>query len=308
MSLSNSVDCRYTALVEHNLMQAAKDMEKVLDVTAHQILDDASSGAATPLPPSSATYPLLSKQFLHRHGRDLFSCATTWFLVDIVFYSNNLFQSRIYDFALPGAVDKYNVFDYAYHVVRIQAIIAICSTIPGYWATVFCIDRVGRRKIQIVGFVVMAVALFCIGGPYSYWKGKSKEVGAGFMVLYGLTFFFSNFGPNTTTFIIPAELFPARFRTTCHGISGAAGKVGAIIGSVGFLWASDRKDKRKDKFKENEMMGSLMALAVISLVGALVTYLFTPETKGRSLEENERDDSNASSEGNGLVHAHEIQL
>ena len=84
--------------------------------------------------------------------------------------------------------------------------------------------------------------------------------------------------------------------------------MGAIIGSVGFLWASDRKDKRKDKFKENEMMGSLMALAVISLVGALVTYLFTPETKGRSLEENERDDSNASSEGNGLVHAPEIQL
>jgi PHS family inorganic phosphate transporter-like MFS transporter len=61
------------------------------------------------------------------------------------------------------------------------------------------------------------------------WKGSTN---VGFMILYGLTFFFSNFGPNTTTFIVPAELVPARFRSTCHGISGAAGKVGPIIGSV----------------------------------------------------------------------------
>lgn len=30
-----------------------------------------------------------------------------------------------------------------------------------------------------------------------------------FVVVYGLTFFFSNFGPNSTTFIVAGEAFPA---------------------------------------------------------------------------------------------------
>ncbi|KAH9301631.1 hypothetical protein KI387_013214, partial [Taxus chinensis] len=38
-----------------------------------------------------------------------------------------------------------------------------------------------------------------------------------FVVMYSLTFFFANFGPNITTFIVPAEIFPARLRSTCHG-------------------------------------------------------------------------------------------
>lgn len=35
----------------------------------------------------------------------------------------------------------------------------------------------------------------------------------GLVVIYALTFFFSNFGPNTTTFIIPGEAFPTRYVT-----------------------------------------------------------------------------------------------
>lgn len=136
----------------------------------------------------------------------------------------------------------------------------------------------------------MAVVYISIGVPYySFWDKHDNRVG--FMVLYGLTFFFSNFGPNTTTFIIPAELFPARFRSTCHGISGASGKVGAIIGSVGFLWASH--NKKEDGYpKAIGMTASLIILGGVCLVGMVVTYLFTLETKGRSLEENEKDYNN----------------
>ena len=134
----------------------------------------------------------------------------------------------------------------------------------------------------------MAVVYVSIGVHYySYWEKRKHRYG--FIVLYGLTFFFSNFGPNTTTFIVPAELFPARFRSTCHGIAGAAGKVGAIIGSVGFLWASHNK-KEKGYPKAIGMTMSLIILGGVCLVGMVVTYLFTFETKGRSLEENEKDD------------------
>ena len=54
------------------------------------------------------------------------------------------------------------------------------------------------------------------------------------LFIFGLTFFFTNFGPNTTTFIIPSEIYPHAVRATCHGLSAASGKAGAITGSAGF--------------------------------------------------------------------------
>ncbi|PHT51293.1 putative inorganic phosphate transporter 1-9 [Capsicum baccatum] len=271
---------RYTALVERNIPQAAKDMEKVLDISASQIAEEFSTYSPN-TPPSN--YSLFSKTFIHGHGLDLFACSISWFLVDIVFYSSNLFQSQIYKRYLS---DKHDVsaFQEAFEVARLQAIIAICSTIPGYFATMYFIDRIGRVKIQIMGFFFMAISLLAMGIPYySYWYNKTN---VGFMFLYGLTFFFSNFGPNTTTFIVPAELFPARFRTTCHGISGAIGKLGAIIGSIGFIWASHSK---KDGYSDEGigMTALLILLAGVCIVGMITTYFFTRETMGRSLEENE---------------------
>ncbi|KAL1540645.1 putative inorganic phosphate transporter 1-9 [Salvia divinorum] len=269
---------RYTALVEKNVEQAVRDMQRVLAVSLSQIaeVDEETLSPISPKP-----YPLLSREFLRRHGRDLFACAAAWFLVDVVFYSSNLFQSKIYSHYLPK--HSMNAFQEAFHVAKLQAIIAVCSTIPGYYAAVYLIDRAGRVKIQLTGFFFMALGLLAIGIPYkSYWHNTTNM---GFMVLYSLTFFFANLGPNTTTFIVPAELFPARFRATCHGISGAAGKVGAVAGSVGFLWGSRRGVG---------MTAALVILGGICVVGMAVTYLVTPETRGRSLEENEceNDDMN----------------
>ncbi|CAI9775977.1 unnamed protein product [Fraxinus pennsylvanica] len=86
----------------------------------------------------------------------------------------------------------------------------------------------------------MSVFIFALAIPYNHWNHKENRIG--FVVIYLLTFFFSNFGPNATTFVVPAEIFPARLRSTCHGISAAAGKAGAIVGAFGFLYASQPKD------------------------------------------------------------------
>ncbi|GAB4828464.1 Probable inorganic phosphate transporter 1-9 [Ancistrocladus abbreviatus] len=145
---------RYTALVERNVIQAAKDMENLMDLSMTQVVEDSRS---IPLP--SSTYPLFSKQFLHRHGSHLFGCAATWFLLDAVYYTNNFFQSQISDPRCGN--DHFNAIDDAFHMAKLQAIIAICSTIPGYWATVCLIERVGRVKIQIMGFLFMAAGNVC---------------------------------------------------------------------------------------------------------------------------------------------------
>lgn len=77
-------------------------------------------------------------------------------------------------------------------------------------------------------------ALICPQG-FAYDKLTATSSGTdAFVFLYCLTNFFQNFGPNTTTFIVPGEAFPTRYRSTAHGISAASGKLGAVIAQLGF--------------------------------------------------------------------------
>ncbi|KAJ8638708.1 hypothetical protein MRB53_012975 [Persea americana] len=270
---------RYTALVERNIPQAVRDMEMLLDISLNNIQWEA--------PPHPPSHGLFSKEFLRHNGGDLFGCAVSWFLVDIVFYSSTLFQSKIYESTI-GDPESYTACREAFLVSKLQAIMATCSTIPGNWAALFLIDRIGRVKIQMMGFFFMSIFLFAIGVNYTYWN--DDHMNTWFFILYGLTFFFSNFGPYTTTFIVPAELFPARFRSTCHGVAGAIGKVGAIIGSVGFLWISQSDKQEKVDSNGIGMKYSLVILGGICVLGFVLTYLLTPETNGRSLEDNENEE------------------
>jgi hypothetical protein len=65
--------------------------------------------------------------------------------------------------------------------------------------------------------------------------GFFSRVGAGhdhvpFLLVYGVSYFFTEFGPNMTTFVIPSEVYPVTMRATGHGISAGIGKFGAFIG------------------------------------------------------------------------------
>ncbi|PON41517.1 Phosphate permease [Parasponia andersonii] len=269
---------RYTALVAKNAKQAAVDMSKVLQVELQadeervEKLDQKNS------------YGLFSKEFARRHGLHLVGTTTTWFLLDIAFYSQNLFQKDI--FTAIGWIPAANTMNAIYEVFKIakaQTLIALFSTVPGYWFTVFFIDYMGRFAIQLMGFFFMTVFMFALAIPYNHWK----EHHIGFVIMYSLTFFFANFGPNATTFVVPAEIFPARLRSTCHGISAAAGKAGAIVGAFGFLYAAQDKDPSKTDAGYPPGIGikyALVMLGVINFFGILFTLL-VPESKGKALEE-----------------------
>ncbi|KAL8242179.1 hypothetical protein R6Q59_012481 [Mikania micrantha] len=273
---------RYTALVEKNTLQAAKDMEKVLNVSLSSIREDIEM-INTPNTRATFlnTYSFFSREFFRRHVRDLVAASINWFLVDIVFYSLNLFQYHTFKARMTPKTHM-NLYDDAWEVAKFQGIVAACATIPGYFATVYLINKVGWVKIQAAGFIFMTVSLFTAAKMNI--DGWGSDPGLGFMIVNGFTLFFSNFGPNTTTFIVPAELFPARFRATCHGISGAMGKVGAIIGSVGFIWAS------RDPPHGLGVSCTLTVMGGFCVLGFFMTYFFTRETMGRSLEENESVD------------------
>ncbi|RRT80021.1 hypothetical protein B296_00005881 [Ensete ventricosum] len=154
-----------------------------------------------------------------------------------------------------------------------------------YWFTVALIDVIGRFTIQVLGFFMMTAFMLVLAIPYHHWTTKGNHIG--FIVMYPFTFFFANFGPNSTTFIIPAEIFAARLRSTCHGISAASGKLGAIVGSLGFLYLAQNQDPVKVDRGYRAGIGvrnSLFLLAGCSLLGLACSFL-VPESKGKSLEE-----------------------
>jgi MFS transporter, PHS family, inorganic phosphate transporter len=220
----------------------------------------------------------------HSFCADTGSTTSTWFLLDIAFYSQNLFQKDI--FSKVGWIPQpstMNAVEEVFRIARAQALIALCGTIPGYWFTVAFIDIVGRFAIQLMGFFMMTVFMLGLAVPYHHWTTAGNHTG--FVVMYGFTFFFANFGPNSTTFIVPAEIFPARLRSTCHGISAAAGKAGAIVGAFGFLYAAQDPHKPEDGYKPGiGIRNALFVLAGTNFLGILMTLL-VPESKGLSLEE-----------------------
>jgi len=273
---------RYTALVANNARQAAKDMSKVLNV---DLVAEEEKSEMSAHEERNNSYGLFSKEFAKRHGLHLVGTATCWFLLDIAFYSQNLFQKDIFTAIewLPQA-QTMSAIQEVFKIARAQTLIALCGLIPGYWFTVAFIDILGRFKIQLMGFFFMTVFMFALAIPYNHWKEKSH---IGFIVIYSFTFFFANFGPNSTTFIVPAEIFPARLRSTCHGISAACGKAGAIVGAFGFLYAAQNTNPALTDKGYPPGIGiknSLLMLGGINFFGMLFTLL-VPESKGKSLEE-----------------------
>ncbi|CAH1447281.1 unnamed protein product [Lactuca virosa] len=271
---------RYTALVAKNAGKAAADMARVMQVDI-----EAEQGKVEEITEKdSNSFGLFTKQFLRRHGLHLLGTTTTWFLLDIAFYSQNLFQKDVFSAIgwIPPAKTM-SAIEEVFRIARAQTIIALCSTVPGYWFTVAFIDRMGRFKIQLMGFTMMTIFMFALAIPYNHWKEHDNRIG--FVVMYSFTFFFANFGPNATTFIVPAEIFPARLRSTCHGISAASGKLGAIVGAFGFLYLA--QDKKKPDVGYSPGIGvknALIVLGVVNFLGVLFTLL-VPEAKGKSLEE-----------------------
>jgi MFS family permease len=95
-----------------------------------------------------------------------------------------------------------------------------------------------------------------------------------FLLVYGVSYFFTEFGPNMTTFVMPSELYPVSMRATGHGISAGVGKLGAFIGVFLFPILNDSLGLR----------GTLLLTAGVSALGFALT-LVLPEPAGRSLED-----------------------
>jgi PHS family inorganic phosphate transporter-like MFS transporter len=90
-------------------------------------------------------------------------------------------------------------------------------------------------------------------------------------------------GPNATTFIVPGECFPTRYRSTSHGLSAAAGKIGSIIaqGAIAPL----RTRHEAGKTGSAPWLNHVMQIFALFMLLGIFTTLLIPETKRKTLEE-----------------------
>lgn len=101
-----------------------------------------------------------------RHFSKLLGTMSTWFLLDVAFYGTNLNQSAI--LTQIGFSTGKNEYDQLKRNAIGNLIIAIAGYVPGYFFTIFFIEKLGRRWIQIQGFLVVALMFAIIAGGYNH--------------------------------------------------------------------------------------------------------------------------------------------
>lgn len=207
----------------------------------------------------------LKMTFYHFGGRVL-ATAGAWYMNDVFFYGNKLFQSEFI-----GVVTNHSTSimpGWLYNLINVG--VSLC----GYYLASFLIDNklYGRKHMQTVGFL-MDFILFMIPAFNLDYYTQPEHIKS-FQTMYFLSSFFNQFGPNSVTFIAAAEVYPTAVRATAHGFSAAVGKLGALTAAVLYNYIDTQI-----KFYVVPWFG---------LAGVLLSVVFLPDTTGLDLKEQER--------------------
>jgi PHS family inorganic phosphate transporter-like MFS transporter len=205
----------------------------------------------------------------------LVGTSLAWFFLDLAYYGNTISNQAFVSAVSDHASEIHDLF--------VSLLVFAFAAFPGYLLSIYGMDKWGRKTIQLLGFAMMAMSFIAIA-----CLGDAKAILIPFVALYCLNYFFTEFGPNTTTFVLPAEVFPTSVRTTSHGISATVGKIGAAVGTFSFPLL-------QSKFG---LPGPMWIAGASCIVGLGVTWALLPEPNGLDLEEASRE--KAGTIGSGL--------
>ena len=228
-------------------------------------LKEEPSGADVAEDAQLPVWMLLLKHF----GVRLLGVSLCWFLWDVAFYGNKLFQSSFL-LALTGQGDDPDE-PISLVAFSMAATLNAGVALLGYFGAALLVDHpsIGRRQLQQWGFLLTGI-LFVACGIFYHSLSSATLV-----TMYLGSSFFGQLGPNATTFVLPAEVFPTQVRTSCHGIAAAAGKVGALTAAIFFPLMESELDL-------------FMLSGYASLAASVVTFWTIPETTGLDLFELDR--------------------
>ncbi|KAF2792263.1 inorganic phosphate transporter 1-4 /Pi cotransporter [Melanomma pulvis-pyrius CBS 109.77] len=291
----------------NNASRRSSNSEITLDEVVDSDSEDdqvphASAPQPTPqpvqLPPGDPNFvpPLASwqdaKKYFIEEGNWLYLLGTSlsWLFLDFAFYGLGFSSPEIVRHIWQDSNTRDGVFsslrDNSLHTL---VMVSIGATIGGA-AMIKVIKYASPKVLQFWGFLVLFV-LFIVTG--SAWTKLLESSRSGLIVLYVLSQIAFNLGPNVTTFIIPAEIFPTRYRCTSHGIAAASGKLGSWLVQIFLAFAfkdNGGRDTREQIDWEQKNFGHvLQVMSAFMVAGAVTTHFLVPETrdhdnKSRTLE------------------------
>ncbi|KAK5991350.1 Repressible high-affinity phosphate permease [Cladobotryum mycophilum] len=273
---------RYTFDIEHDVEKADADIKAYVSSKSKSEYNAAKRGTAFlngNLEVPRASWSDVACYFGEWNNfKVLIGTTMSWFFLDLAYYGLGLNNPMVLH--AIGYATGSTLYHKIYNQTVGMIILACAGSIPGYWTAVFTIDTIGRKPLQIIGFALLTI-LFCILGFKLHDLSETTM-----LVLFVIGQFLFNAGPNTTTFIVPGECFPTRYRSTGHGISAAMGKLGAIVAQVISipLLSKDTPPGCQGNDCSPYLDRLLQLFALFMLLGTLVSFLI-PETKGLTLEE-----------------------
>jgi len=185
--------------------------------------------------------------------RRLVGCGLSWLLYDFVYYGTAFNQV-----ALTSAVfgSGETLFDSVW-----QNIVLTLMGFPGVVLAIAALHGWSSRKLQVCGFALMAAACLALAAAAKLGADETTKFALFCVVLFAI-----NWGPNVSTYCLPAEVFPTAVRSSCFGVCAGMGKVGAIIGAASFEAINTALG----------LQGVYLICAVVSIAGLLVTVAFVP--------------------------------
>jgi MFS family permease len=244
---------RYLAQVQGETSRAAREVTRFSEGVITGPAEEAATAASRMRLRDFLTNPRMLTLVLGTAG--------AWFLFDYAYYGNTL--------SLPAILKQVNPAATIETKLAWSLGMFVLFAVPGYLLAVMRMDRIGHRRLQFIGFSVMAVAFLTLAAV----PVLTQHVGP-FLAVLGLSYFFIEFGPNMTTFVLPSEVFPVSVRTTGHGMAAGIGKLGAFVGVFLVPVLQDHIGLR----------GLLAVAGASAILGFIVTRLL-PEPAQRTLED-----------------------
>lgn len=214
-------------------------------------------------PETPAPEPVRWRELLSRPFRAATALtAVPWLLMDIATYGIGVFTPTIIA-AIVVPATAAGVTQYIADDITSTKGAAFCDLflVAGFALAIWLVPKVGKISLQVLGFVVMAVSLVVLASVAGPTGAGTADFAVVFVGFAGFNLFM-NLGPNSTTFVMPAEVFPTRVRGSGAGFAAAAGKTGAALGT--FLFPVLQDDLGLDT--------TLAIIAAGCAVAALVTF------------------------------------
>ncbi|ACP48885.1 General substrate transporter [Sulfolobus islandicus Y.N.15.51] len=203
--------------------------------------------------------------YFKTNWRPILIAAILWFLYDIPAYAGILFGPSLIASKLGLDPATYQLVNEAFFII------------PGGLVALLLIDRVGRKPLQIIGFIGMTLALT----SFAFYIQSPNYIPLIAIIFYGLELFSSQSGPGSVSAsgVLGVELAPTKIRSIAQGITVVGGRLGATFAS--FVFPS--------LYVQYGLSFAVIFVAIASGIAALLTFLFIPETKSKSLEEASRE-------------------